>query len=112
MGTEAEPADVREHAGEHADPSEDGDTTILRALFGGSGLHSALDHSAIETANDPVKINAEREASQLAERAAKALRESRREVRSRPVHLYVACAPCQPFHAFCILFYHRPGLCL
>lgn len=90
---DAEP-DTRVDASEAAAAAEDGDTSILRELFGGSGLHSALNHNAIETANDPVKMNAERDASRLAERAALALRESRREIRQRPIHM---CGPlsCQ-----------------
>ncbi len=53
------------------------DAKILRDLFEGTGVMSALDHTKIEGANDPQMVAAEAEAAQVAKRAAEALRRSR-----------------------------------
>ncbi|XP_047315447.1 protein CHROMATIN REMODELING 8 isoform X2 [Impatiens glandulifera] len=56
---------------------EDEDTNILRSLFGANGIHSAVNHDMIVNANDEEKMRVEEQASQVAQRAAEALRESR-----------------------------------
>ncbi|KAF7021049.1 hypothetical protein CFC21_034057 [Triticum aestivum] len=73
-----------------AEPSVDGDgksdlrsdqadeeSNILKSLFDGQGVHSAINHDAIMSANDDQKLRLEAEASQVAQRAAEALRQSR-----------------------------------
>jgi hypothetical protein len=77
----------------------DDDSTILRELFSGQGLHSALNHSAIEDASDPAKLDVERQAAKVAQRAAAALRASREAVRKEPVHM---CA-FKPVFVLCCL---------
>ena len=52
---------------------------ILRDLFEGTGVLSALDHSKIEGANDPEARAVDYQASRVARRAAEALRLSRQE---------------------------------
>ena len=69
------------------DGAEGGDdTAILRDLFGGGGLHSALNRTAIELSSDPAKRDIEQHASKIAERAVEALRASRAAVRSEAMH--------------------------
>jgi len=59
--------------------SEDEDNAkILRDLFEGTGIMSAIDHSKIESANDPETRAIDYEASRIARQAAEALRQSRR----------------------------------
>ena len=84
--------DKKERSSKAKQSDEDGDASILRELFDGKGLHSALNHHAIESANDPARIHAERNATKVAERAVLALQQSRQQVRQQPVHLY-ACLP-------------------
>ena len=62
---------------------EDGDASILKDLFEGTGIMGALDHAKIEGANDPEARTADAEAARIAKRAADALRQSRaaRQVR-------------------------------
>ncbi|XP_072951427.1 DNA excision repair protein CSB [Typha angustifolia] len=55
----------------------DEETNILRNLFDAHGIHSAMNHDAIMDANDDNKLRLEEQASQVAQRAAEALRESR-----------------------------------
>ncbi len=52
---------------------------ILRDLFEGTGVLSALDHSKIEGANDPEARAVDYQASRVARQAAEALRLSRQE---------------------------------
>lgn len=59
------------------------DAKILRDLFEGTGVMSALDHTKIEGANDPQLVAAEAEAAQVARRAAEALRRSRQACQVR-----------------------------
>ena len=49
------------------------------------GVHSLVDHQAIETANDPETLAIDREASRVAQRAAEVLRQSRAACLSAPV---------------------------
>ena len=64
--------------------TEDEDNAkILRDLFEGTGIMSAIDHSKIESANDPETRAIDYEASRIARQAAEALRHSRRV---RPIH--------------------------
>ena len=60
------------------------DAKILRDLFEGTGVMSALDHTKIEGANDPQMVAAEAEAAQVARRAAEALRRSRQACQVQP----------------------------
>lgn len=65
---------------ESANPGNDvGDeeTNVLKSLFDAQGIHSAMNHDAIMNANDSDKMRMEEQASQVAQRAAEALRESR-----------------------------------
>jgi DNA excision repair protein ERCC-6 len=63
-----------------------GDARILQDLFDGSGICSALDHDKIEDAHNPENRIAQKEAQKIAERAAKALKQSRASVSSNPVN--------------------------
>lgn len=63
-----------------------GDARILQDLFDGSGICSALDHDKIEDAHNPENRVAQKEAQKVAERAAKALKQSRAFVSSNPVN--------------------------
>ncbi|KAK1661494.1 hypothetical protein QYE76_049653 [Lolium multiflorum] len=55
----------------------DEESNILKSLFDAQGIHSAVNHDAIMSANDDQKLRLEAEASQVAQRAAEALRQSR-----------------------------------
>ncbi|CAN8241100.1 unnamed protein product [Cochlearia groenlandica] len=77
-----------ESASEHdiQDPAEDishgealdEETNILKSLFDAHGIHSAVNHDAIMNTNDEEeKMRLEHQASQVAQRAAEALRQSR-----------------------------------
>uniref|UniRef100_A0ACD5VAZ4 Uncharacterized protein n=1 Tax=Avena sativa TaxID=4498 RepID=A0ACD5VAZ4_AVESA len=55
----------------------DEESNILKSLFDAQGIHSAVNHDAIMSANDDEKLRLEAEASQVAQRAAEALRQSR-----------------------------------
>ena len=76
------------------------DAKILRDLFDGTGVMSALDHTKIEGANDPQQAAAEAEAAEVAKRAAEALRRSRRACQVCPpssnLLLHVQLAPLSP----------------
>ncbi|KAK9837571.1 hypothetical protein WJX74_000576 [Apatococcus lobatus] len=63
------------------------DAKILRDLFEGTGVMSALDHTKIEGANDPQAVAAEAEAAQVARRAAEALRRSRQACQNSDVSI-------------------------
>ncbi|CAN0886023.1 Protein CHROMATIN REMODELING 8 [Linum grandiflorum] len=67
---------------DHKDQEIDEETNILKSLFDANGIHSAIDHDAIVSANDEQKVRMEEQASQVAQRAAEALRQSR-VIRSR-----------------------------
>ncbi|KAI7730455.1 hypothetical protein M8C21_000925 [Ambrosia artemisiifolia] len=58
------------------------ETNILRSLFDAQGIHSAVNHDLIMNANDEEKVKLDEQASQIAHRAAEALRQSRM-IRSR-----------------------------
>lgn len=63
---------------ETAGPGDvDQDTSFLQSLFDAHGIHSAVNHDAILNAHDEDKTKLEEEASQVAQRAAEALRHSR-----------------------------------
>jgi len=64
---------------------QEGDAFILKELFDQAGMHSALDHDKIEGAYKPENNIAKKEAKKIAEKAAKALRESRRSLMSTPL---------------------------
>ncbi|KAK7267406.1 hypothetical protein RIF29_20080 [Crotalaria pallida] len=61
---------------EHGD-GVDEETNILKSLFDVNGIHSAMNHDLIMNAHDEEKMRLEEQASQVAKRAAEALRESR-----------------------------------
>ncbi len=53
------------------------DARVLRELFEGAGVASALDHARIESANDPEALQRDAAAARVARRAADTLRRSR-----------------------------------
>ncbi|XP_076928066.1 protein CHROMATIN REMODELING 8-like [Bidens hawaiensis] len=53
------------------------ETSILKSLFDAQGIHSAVNHDLIMNANDEQKVKLDEQASQIAHRAAEALRQSR-----------------------------------
>jgi len=53
---------------------------MLRDLFEGTGVMGAMDHSKIESANDPEALSVDAQAAKVAKRAADALRRSRAQV--------------------------------
>ncbi|KAI3806081.1 hypothetical protein L1987_21973 [Smallanthus sonchifolius] len=70
---------------EKTDDSNEGEgeeTNILRSLFDAQGIHSAVNHDLIMNAHDEEKVRLDEQASQIAYRAAEALRQSRM-IRSR-----------------------------
>ncbi|KAL8029145.1 hypothetical protein ABFX02_14G209200 [Erythranthe guttata] len=73
--TETESMD--EEKTNNTDNKVDEETNILQNLFDAHGIHSAVNHDAIMNANDEEKIKLEEHASQVAQRAAEALRQSR-----------------------------------
>ena len=78
-----EDGDIEQDENENATT---GDATILKELFDG-GMHSALDHDKIEGAHHPENNFARREARKVAERAAKALRDSRKTLMTTPINV-------------------------
>lgn len=58
------------------------ETNILKSLFDAQGIHSAVNHDLIMNAHDEEKMKLDEQASQVARRAAEALRQSRM-IRSR-----------------------------
>ncbi|CAN1136740.1 Protein CHROMATIN REMODELING 8 [Linum perenne] len=62
---------------DHKEQEINEETNILKSLFDANGIHSAIDHDAIVNANDEQKVRLEEQASQVAQRAAEALRQSR-----------------------------------
>ncbi|KAK9815514.1 hypothetical protein WJX72_004939 [[Myrmecia] bisecta] len=87
LGPEAEeqspPAGPSGRSGD--DPGDD--AKILRDLFEGTGIMSAMDHSKIESANDPEARSIDHEASRIARRAAEALRQSRAACQNAAVNV-------------------------
>ncbi|GAB4830543.1 Protein CHROMATIN REMODELING 8 [Ancistrocladus abbreviatus] len=59
------------------DREVDQETNFLKSLFDAHGIHSAMNHDAIMNAHDEDRIRLEEQASQIAQRAAEALRQSR-----------------------------------
>lgn len=53
---------------------------MLRDLFEGTGVMSAMDHTKIEGANEPEALSVDAQAAKVAKRAADALRRSRNQV--------------------------------
>lgn len=81
-----------EHVNDKGDlynPTEEGqgDAKILKELFDGQGLHSALDHSKIEGAHDPSSRVAQKEAEKIASKAARALQQSRRSLQATSINM-------------------------
>lgn len=62
---------------DHSDGDVDEETNILKCLFDTQGIHSAMNHDVIMNAHDEEKMRLEVQASQVAQRAAEALRQSR-----------------------------------
>ncbi|KAK6259939.1 SNF2 [Theobroma cacao] len=62
---------------DHGDGEVDEEKNILRSLFDAQGIHSAVNHDAIMSAHDEEKVRLEEQASQVAQRAAEALHQSR-----------------------------------
>ena len=69
-----------EHTGDAAEGN------LLRDLFEGTTVMSALDHAKIEGANEPTARAVEAEAARVARRAAEALRRSRLAVQVESLH--------------------------
>lgn len=63
---------------------------MLRDLFEGTGVMSAMDHTKIEAANDPEALSVDAQAAKVAKRAADALRRSRAQVQVLPFLLLSA----------------------
>ncbi|TKY52752.1 CHROMATIN REMODELING 8 [Spatholobus suberectus] len=61
---------------EHSNEVDD-ETNILKSLFDANGIHSAMNHDLIMNAHDEEKMRLEEQASQVAQRAAEALCQSR-----------------------------------
>ncbi|XP_044493848.1 protein CHROMATIN REMODELING 8-like [Mangifera indica] len=59
------------------DGEVDEETNILKSLFDAQGIHSAVNHDIIMNAHDEEKMRLQEQASQVAQRAAEALRQSR-----------------------------------
>ncbi|KAJ6399470.1 hypothetical protein OIU77_020092 [Salix suchowensis] len=74
--TRASSREEKEKAG-CSDGEVDEETNILKSLFAANGIHSAVNHDVIMNAHDEEKIRLEEQASQVAQRAAEALRQSR-----------------------------------
>lgn len=80
-----------ENLAEGEKPPE-GEAKLLAELFAGAeGLHSAIDHGALEDASAPARRDAERRAEQVAQHAADAVLASRAVVQRRAVHMCVVC---------------------
>ncbi|KAK9095398.1 hypothetical protein Scep_026867 [Stephania cephalantha] len=62
---------------EETDCKGDEETDILKSLFDAHGIHSAINHDMIMDAHSEEKMRLEEQASQVAQRAAEALRKSR-----------------------------------
>uniref|UniRef100_A0A2N9H2X4 Helicase C-terminal domain-containing protein n=1 Tax=Fagus sylvatica TaxID=28930 RepID=A0A2N9H2X4_FAGSY len=62
---------------DHSGGDADEETHILRSLFDANGIHSVMNHDVIMNAHDEEKMKLEEQASQVAQRAAEALRQSR-----------------------------------
>ncbi|CAD6232325.1 unnamed protein product [Miscanthus lutarioriparius] len=75
--SEAEPSNGGEGRVDVNSDQADEESNILKSLFDAQGIHSAINHDAIMNANDDQKVHLEAEASQVAQRAAEALRQSR-----------------------------------
>ncbi|CAL5223760.1 g6324 [Coccomyxa viridis] len=67
-------------------PGDMDDAKILRDLFDGTGVMSALDHSKIEGANNPEALNIDAQAARIARKAAEALKRSRQVCQAAPVN--------------------------
>ncbi|KAK9827355.1 hypothetical protein WJX81_000181 [Elliptochloris bilobata] len=63
------------------------DARVLRELFEGAGVASALDHARIEAANDPEALQRDHAAARVARRAADALRRSRAACEAAPINV-------------------------
>lgn len=86
-------ADVEEAPAQDAGAAETGEARLLQELFAGSdGLHSALDHSALEAAGGAARRDVERLAAAVAKQAASALAASRQARQQAGVHMCVLCA--------------------
>ncbi|KAL3138902.1 hypothetical protein ABBQ32_005724 [Trebouxia sp. C0010 RCD-2024] len=79
-------ADASANESTAAEPKDEDNAKILRDLFEGTGIMSAIDHSKIESANDPETRAIDYEASRIARQAADALRQSRRECQQAAVN--------------------------
>ncbi|PAN31705.1 hypothetical protein PAHAL_5G438900 [Panicum hallii] len=75
--SESEPSNGGNGKVDENSDQADEESNILKSLFDAQGIHSAINHDAIMNANDDQKVRLEAEASQVAQRAAEALRQSR-----------------------------------
>ncbi|CAO2185215.1 unnamed protein product [Urochloa humidicola] len=74
--SEAEPSNGGKGKADANSDQADEESNILKSLFDAQSIHSAINHDAIMNANDDQKVRLEAEASQVAQRAAEALRQS------------------------------------
>ena len=68
------------------------DAKILRDLFDGTGVMSALDHSKIEGANNPEALNIDAQAARIARKAAEALKRSRQACQVQRSVFHMRCS--------------------
>lgn len=84
--------DIRELSGisrqdnfKTGETAKSGDDGLLEGLFAKAGVHSTLEHDAVMDASRPDTVLMEREATRIANQAAAALKESRREARKHKI---------------------------
>ncbi|GAA0143672.1 damaged DNA-binding protein [Lithospermum erythrorhizon] len=79
LGTGTDTDDIRKGKDkvEGSDGEVNEETNILRSLFDAQGIHSAMNHDVIMNAHDEEKLKLDEQASQVAQKAAEALRQSR-----------------------------------
>ncbi|KAK4492466.1 hypothetical protein RD792_003275 [Penstemon davidsonii] len=76
-GHNLEGENMSEEKADHSNRKTDEETGILQSLFDAQGIHSAVNHDAIMNAHEGEKIKLEEHATQVAQRAAEALLQSR-----------------------------------
>ncbi|KAI5066883.1 hypothetical protein GOP47_0017411 [Adiantum capillus-veneris] len=81
------PGSVKESSGKseaamEGEESREDESHILKCLFQANGIHSALNHEAIESMNDLEKMRVDNESARVAQQAAAAVMQSRLQRRS------------------------------
>ncbi|MCO5596041.1 hypothetical protein L7F22_050097 [Adiantum nelumboides] len=72
----------KSEASVEGDDSREDESHILKCLFEANGIHSALNHEAIESMNDLEKMRVDNESARVAQQAATAVMQSRLQRRS------------------------------